>query len=103
MSSTEEINSTKSDTSNEEEEYDYPKPTDIVLPNFLNTDMKWNEVVYETDNLTKYKDIIIKIYSLAITKEHKRKLLIKLTQDIVDAQRYLSPHWHLLYSSDLFN
>ena len=90
-------------TSCEEDEYDYPCPKDVQLPEFLNEDWKWTDIVTRTDNLTKYKNLLAKVTELPYDTYIKRHILIQLTKNIVDAHRYLSPHWHLLYSSEVFN
>lgn len=90
-------------SSSEPDTFDYPCPKGITLPIFLNADWKWTHTVTKTDNLTKYKDLLQKIHDLPYQAYQKRQILIELTKNIVDAHRYLSPHWHLLYSSEIFN
>ena len=84
------------------EECYYTKP-DIVVPNFLNTDYKWNKCVMETETLQQYCQLIGQITNADLEYEEKCNIMFHLTTDITMYHRQLIPHWKLLQYHSYFN
>ena len=93
---------TKSDDSSEGENYKFTAPTDIDLPNFLNTDYKWNECISQTESLQQYYSLIGKITNLSIHKEIKKEIMLIITSDIIIKHKDFSPHQRLLQQHAFF-
>ena len=93
---------TESDDSSGDENYEFTAPTDIDLPNFLNTDYKWNECISQTESLQQYCSLIGKITNLSIHKEIKREIMLIITSDIIIKHKKFSPHWRLLQQHAFF-
>ena len=91
------------DSENSLDIYDYPAPSSINLPQFLNTDYKWNTTVDNTDCMQSYVDLIGKITNLNFPDEDKVLVMYFLTNDIVQRHKHLNPHWKLLTMHALFS
>ena len=95
---------TDSDSSSScEENFDFPLPENIILPQFLNSDFKWNYYVSKTKTMQQYCSLIGRITNLNIRKNLKKQIMLLITSDIVVKHRNLSPHWKLLQQHAFFH
>lgn len=86
----------------EEEGIFYKCPKHLHLPAFLNSNWKWNYEVFNASDMMKYTELVNKFSRVHMPTNIKKEILILLTQDIVDANRFHSPYWKILYSSHFF-
>ena len=93
--------SNDSNSSTSVEHYDYTLP-EIEVPDFLNSDYKWNKNVVETISLSDFSRLIGNITTCNLDDEDKRTVMFYITTDIVMCHRYLSPHWNLLQYHAIF-
>ena len=84
------------------DEYFYTVP-DVKVPEFLNTDYKWNKTVVDCDTIHKYCNMIGKLTHLNMETEEKRVLMLHLTTDITLYHRTFIPHWKLLQCHAYFD
>lgn len=92
-----------SDSDDNDDETLYKCPKHLPLPGFLNSNWKWNYEVLYAEDFTRYKQLIDRFTRVRLPVDQKKLILIKLTQDIVDAHRFHSPYWDILYKSKTFN
>lgn len=75
----------------EEECGDFIPPHDISnLPDFLNTSRKWTEVIYTTDCIHKFADIVNKLNSYDIPIVDNKKIVTCLAEDLLDVYGFKS-------------
>ena len=91
------------DSENSLDTYDYPAPTSINLPHFLNTDYKWETTVTNTNSMQLYVSLIGKITNLNFPDGEKVLVMYFITNDIVQKHKHLNPHWKLLNHHALFS
>ena len=82
--------------------YEYHAPP-LILPQFLNSDYKWNKHVQETDSMQEYTNLIGRITNFNIPDYDKYYIMFFITQDIVQCHKHLNPHWKLLQQHALFS
>ena len=87
---------------NYEDELVYNIP-DIKLPEFLNTNEKWNKCVRESKSLENYCHLIGRITHTGLDTDEKCSVMFHITTDITLYHRYLIPHWKLLQCHVFFN
>ena len=91
------------DSEHSSDSYDYLAPTAINLPQFLNTDHKWETTVNNTDSMQSYVSLIGKITNLNFPDVDKVVVMYFITNDIVQRHKHLNPYWKLLNQHALFS
>ena len=66
--------------------YDKFEIDDEDLPEFINTVEKWRHIVYTTDNMDAWRDLVLDIeeyYNPHLSKEDRKILINSLAEDII--------------------
>jgi len=73
----------------------FPKPKDIYLPSFLDSDDKWNQTVLSTDTMEKFIIFRDKIYNMnpGWSRGHKMDILQDFCEDLIVAHPFFNPFW----------
>ena len=79
----------------------FKKPEGVHLPEFLNSDEKWNDIVTTCFTLGRFEEILDQIMGVNLTYGSRMDILLRLSSDIVLAQPFYNPFWQMV--TDHFN
>ena len=81
------VSDTDESSSDEDMEYDFNRPFYVRLPDFLDTNKKWNDCIYDTKDMELFEVLVQKILALNYEDEEKKAILEALAENLVLA------HW----------
>lgn len=74
----------------------YKKPPDIFLPDFINTDEKWDHLVKVCTDMDIFKQVLDRFFYLGSFWSTQKKLdiLNDFTRDIITEHNIFNPFWN---------
>lgn len=67
----------------ESEYYEFTLPTDVDLPDFINTARKWNDKIYETNTLPLWSNLMYSVKDSNVSEEDKEQIIWYLAEDLL--------------------